>query len=178
MTMKKLLLLAPLVLLLAVIGCKKVNQLLTFTVDVTQSVDIAGYFVGAQLPKPVVVTTKSEDSFRNNKTTRDKVKNVLLDKMVLSVTNPRDSTFNFLNKLNVYINTPGGNNKILLARITSVPRNVKSINLTPTTERLDAYLKSDTYELTVDATLTPNYFSATTFTVRSDASFKVTADPL
>lgn len=178
MTMKKLFLLAPLVLLLAVVGCKKVNQLLTFTVDVTQSVDVPISFAGTQLPKPVTVITKSEDSFRNNKTTRDKVKNVLLDKMVLTVTNPRDSTFNFLQRLDVFINTPGGNNKILLASIISVPRNTNTINLTPTTERLDTYLKSDTYELTVDAKVRSGYFSAIPFTVKSDASFKVTADPL
>ena len=174
--MKKLFLLAPLVLFLAFVGCKKVDQILTFMVDVSQSVTIPGYFIGAQLPTPVVVKTDSETSFRNNKTTRDKVKEVYLDKMVLTITNPSDSTFNFLSKLKVYINTPNKANKILLAQINSVPRNVKSISLEPTTAKLDEYLKSDTYELTVDATLSG--FNSAKFTVRADSRFKVTADPL
>ncbi|MDO7850351.1 hypothetical protein [Hymenobacter convexus] len=173
--MKKILLLAPLLLFLAVVGCKKVDQLLTFTVDTSQSVVIPGYFVNAQLPA-VTVTTNSADSFKNNKTSKDKVKDVYLDQMVLTVTNPANSNFDFLNKLDVFINTPNTNNKILLASITNVPKGVNSIKLDPTKARLDEYLKADTYQLTVNATL--NGFNANDFTVRSDARFKVTADPL
>ena len=173
--MKKIFLLAPLVALLAFVGCKKIDQLLTFTVDVSQSVTIPGYFVGAQLP-PVKVTTRSEESFRNNKTTRDRVKNVLLDQMVLTVTSPSGSTFDFLERIDIYINTPNANNKILLAHLYTVPRGTNTIKLEPTTSKLDEYLKADTYELTVDAKLAG--FSPNDFTVRSDARFKVTADPL
>ncbi|MBF9239230.1 hypothetical protein I2I05_17635 [Hymenobacter sp. BT683] len=173
--MKKILLLAPLVLLLVFVGCKKIDKLLTFNVDVTQSVTIPGYFVGAQLA-PVSVTTKSEDSFRNNKTSRDKVKDVYLDKMVLTVTNPSGANFDFLEKINVYINTPGDNNKILLANLQAVPLSTNIINLEPTKVKLDEYLKSDKYELTVETKL--RGFSPTEFTVRSDATFRVTASPL
>jgi hypothetical protein len=173
--MKKIFLLAPLVLFLAITGCKKIDQLLTFDVDVTQSVTIAGYFVGAQLP-PVKVITKSEESFRNNKTTRDNVKNVRLDRLVLTVTAPAGSTFDFLEKIDIYINTPNTNNKILLANLSVIPRGANTITLVPTTAKLDEYLKSDSYELTVDAKLAG--FNPNDFTVRSDARFKVTADPL
>ena len=173
--MKKIFLLAPLLLFLAVVGCKKLDQLLTFNVDVSQSVTIPGYFVGAQLA-PVKVITKSEESFRNNKTTRDNVKNVYLNKMVLTVTSPANSTFDFLDKIDIYINTPNANNKIKLASLYTVPQGTNTITLVPTTDKLDEYLKSDTYELTVDAKLAG--FSPNDFTVRSDATFKVTADPL
>ena len=173
--MKKIFLLAPLLALLAIASCKKIDQLLTFTVDVTQSVTIPGYFVGAQLP-PVSVTTKSEESFRNNKTTRDRVKNVLLDKLVLTVTNPAGATFDFLEKIDIYINTPNANNKILLAHLYTVPRGVSTITLEPTTAKLDEYLKADSYQLTVDAKLAG--FNPNDFTVRSDSRFKVTATPL
>lgn len=172
--MKKLLFLLPLVALFTFVGCKKIDQLLTFTVDVTQEVKIPGYVGGAQLA-PVTVTTKSEDSFRNNKTTRDKVKNVLLDKFTLTVTQPAGSNFDFLQKLELYIST-NANNKILLAHIDNVPRGVSTITLIPTKAKLDEYLKSETYDLTSVATTVG--FNLTTFTVRSDASFKVTADPL
>ncbi|WP_201985025.1 hypothetical protein [Hymenobacter rubidus] len=172
--MKKTFLIAPLLFLLVLIGCKKVDEILTFTVDVSQSVTIPGFVQGAQLA-PVTVTTKSEDSFRNNKTTRDKVKDVYLDKMILTVTDPPGNTFDFLKKVDIYIST-NSTNKILLAHIDDVPRGVTSITLVPTTSRLDEYLKSDTYDLTAIAT--SSGFSLTNFTVRSDATFKVTAAPL
>lgn len=172
--MKKTLLIAPLLVLLLLIGCKKVDQLLTFNVDVSQSVSIPGYAAGLQLP-PVTVTTKSEDSFRNNKTTRDKVKDVYLDKLLLTVTDPPGTTFDFLKKVDLYIST-NATNKILLAHIDDVPRGVTTITLIPTTARLDEYLKSDTYDLTSVATSTG--FSPNIFKVRADASFKVTANPL
>jgi hypothetical protein len=177
MTMKKIFLLAPLVLFLAFVGCKKVDQLLTFTVDTTQSVAIPPV-PGTSLLKPVTVTTNSAASFQNNKTTKDKVKDVYLDQLVLTITDPADKTFDFLDKLNVYINTPGANNKILLANITSVPQGTNTIKLTPTTARLDEYLKAENYELTVEATTNIKAFAPKEYTVRADSRFKVTADPL
>ncbi len=173
--MKKTLLLAPLLLFLVLVGCKKIDKLLTFNVDVSQSVTIPGYFVGAQLA-PVSVTTRSAESFRNNKTSREKVKDVFLDRMVLTVTAPAGATFDFLEKIDIFISTPGGNNKILLANLQTVPRGTNIITLVPTKSKLDEYLKAETYELTVDAKL--RGFSPDDFTVRSDATFKVTADPL
>lgn len=178
--MKKLLLLAPL-LLLMVFGCKKnvLDQLLTFTVDVSQNSRISPpsiFYTG--LPKPVSVITNSEASFRNNKTTRDKVKNVLLDQMQLTLVSPATLNFDFLDSLRVYINTPKTNNRILLAHLYNPPRGVNTLTLIPTTERLDDYLKADTYELTVYSRQRPNYFIRDSLTIRSDTRFKVTANSL
>jgi hypothetical protein len=179
MTMKKLLLLAPLVLFLAFVGCKKVDQLLTFTVDTSQSVEVPA-FPGTNLLAPVTVTTNSATSFQNNKTSKDKVKDVYLDQLVLTITNPAGKNFDFLDKLEVSINTPNVNNKILLASINSVPQGVNTIKLTPTTARLDEYLKAETYELTVSAVTNTKAFDPNTlkYTVKADSRFKVTADPL
>ena len=179
--MKKLLFLAPLLVLLAVFGCKKnvLDELLTFTVDVSQNSRIPPpsiFYTG--LPKPVSVITNSEASFRNNKTTRDKVKNVLLDQMQLTLVNPAGLNFDFLDTLKVYINTPKVNNRILLAHLDNPPRGVKTLTLIPTTARLDDYLKAETYELTVYSRQRPNFFIMDSLTIRSDTRFKVTANSL
>ena len=178
--MKKLLFLAPVLVLLAVFGCKKnLDELLTFTVDVSQNSRIPPpsiFYTG--LPKPVSIITNSEASFRNNKTTRDKVKNVLLDQMQLTLVSPAALNFDFLDTLKVYINTPNVKNRILLAQLNNPPKGVKTLTLNPTTERLDDYLKSDTYELTVYSRQRPNYFVRDSLTVRSDTRFKVTANSL
>ena len=173
--MKKTLLFAPLLVFLLLIGCKKVDQILTFNVDVSQSTTIPFILSGTGPISPVPVTTNSADSFRNNKTTKDKVKDVYLNKMMLTVTAPSGTTFDFLDKVQIFIST-GTNNKILLAQLDNVPRGVTTITLVPTTSRLDEYLKADTY--TLDAIYTSNKFVSAPFTVRSDASFKVTANPL
>lgn len=179
--MKKRFILAPVLLLLTVFGCKKnvLDQLLTFTVDVSQSSRIPPpsiFYTG--LPKPVSIITNSEASFRNNKTTRDKVKNVLLDQMQLTLLTPAALNFDFLDTLKVYINTPKVNNRILLAQLNNPPRGVKTITLVPTTARLDDYLKAETYELTVYSRQRPNYFVMDSLTIRSDTRFKVTANSL
>ncbi len=178
--MKKLLFLAP-VLLLTVAGCRKniLDELLTFTVQVSQNSRIPPpsiFFTG--LPKPVSVITNSEASFRNNKTTRDKVKNVLLDQMQLTLVSPAALNFDFLDTLKVYINTPNVKNRILLAHLYKVPQGAKTLTLVPTTERLDDYLKADLYELTVYSRQRPNYFIQDSLTIRSDTRFKVTANAL
>ena len=106
--------------LLTVFGCKKnlIDQLLTFTVNVTQNSRIPPpsiFYTG--LPRPVTIITNSEASFRNNKTNRDKVKDVLLDQMQLTLVSPTALNFDFLDTLRVYINTPRVNNRILLAHL-------------------------------------------------------------
>jgi hypothetical protein len=179
--MKKLLYLAPVLLLLTVFGCKKnvLDALLTFTVDVSQNSKIPPpniFYTG--LPKPISVITNSEASFRNNKTSRDKVKNVLLDQMQLTLVNPASLNFDFLDSLKVYINTPNVKNRILLAHLYNPPTGVKTLTLVPTTDRLDDYLKADTYELTVYSRQRPNYFVRDSLTIRSDTRFKVTANSL
>jgi hypothetical protein len=179
--MKRLLFLAPILVLLAAVGCKKnvLDELLTFTVDVSQNSRIpppSVLYTG--LPKPVSVITNSEASFRNNKTTRDKVKNVLLDQMQLTLVSPGTLNFDFLDSLKVYINTPKTNNRIMLAYLYNPPRGAKTLTLVPTTERLDDYLKSDTYELTVYSRQRLNYFVRDSLTIRSDTRFKVTANSL
>lgn len=179
--MKKLLFLAPALVLLTMFGCKKnvLDELLTFTVDVSQNSRIPPpsiFYTG--LPKPVSIITNSEASFRNNRTTRDKVKNVLLDQMQLTLVSPASLNFDFLDTLRVYINTPNVKNRILLAQLNNPPKGVKTLTLNPTTERLDDYLKADTYELTVYSRQRPNYFVRDSLTIRSDTRFKVTANSL
>ncbi|GAB3742704.1 hypothetical protein GCM10027594_22150 [Hymenobacter agri] len=186
--MKKQFFYAPvLLLLLAMFGCKKEDiiksvtgiQTLNFTMNVAQDSRIPPpsiFYTG--LPKPVTIITNSAQAFQTNKTTRDKVKSVLLDQMQLTLVSPSNLNFDFLDTLRVYINTPNVNNRILLANLYNPPRGVKSLTLIPTTARLEEYLKADTYELTVYSRQRPNYFIRDSLTVRSDATFKVVADPL
>ncbi len=67
--MKKILLLFPLTLLLLVVGCEKIDQLLTFYIEDTQNIKVAGNAVIGLIPvAPVAVTTRSEERFKNEDT--------------------------------------------------------------------------------------------------------------
>ena len=150
-------------LLLALLfGCKKVeNQVaetLRFTVNVSQEsrVPPPNIFFTA-LPAPVTVTTNSSASFSSNNTNSSKERNAYLDQMQLTLLKPTGPNSDFLDTLRVYINTPGASNRILLAQTAYPPRSVTTLTLTPTTARLDEYLKSDKYQFTVYSRQRPDY---------------------
>ncbi|MDQ2772430.1 MAG: hypothetical protein M3Y54_18240 [Bacteroidota bacterium] len=185
--MKKSVILAPLLFLL-LLGCKKVEnqvaQILKFTVNVSQVSRVPGpslFFTA--LPAPVTIVTNSSTAFNSNNTNSSKVQDVYLDQLQLTLLNPTTAVpnFNFLDLLRVYINTPGASNRILLAEITNPPQDQTTLTLVPTTARLDEYLKSDKYELTVYSQQKPTYGGISpldSLTIRTDARFRVTASPL
>ena len=180
--MKKTVMFAPLLLAL-LFGCKKVEnqvaQILKFTVNVSQDSRVPPpsiFYTG--LPAPVTVVTNSSAAFSSNNTNSSKVKDVYLDQLKLTLLKPASLDFDFLDTLRVYINTPGASNRILLAQTANPPSGATTLTLTPTTARLDEYLKSDKYQLTVYSRQRRNYYIQDSMTVRTDARFKVTASSL
>ncbi|AIZ62582.1 hypothetical protein PK28_00780 [Hymenobacter sp. DG25B] len=175
--MKKILLFAPLVLLLATVACKKVDQLLTFYIEDSQNIQISSAFpLGQFVPlSPVSVTTKSEETFKNNKTQADLVKNVSLDKLTLTITDPNSQNFDFLKRIEISISAKDLP-EIKLASLDQVPTGVKSIQLVSSGAKLDNYIKAESYTLTTKAEIQKPI--SQDITVRSDSRFKVTADPL
>jgi predicted transposase YdaD len=175
--MKKALILAPLFLILALASCKKIDQLLTFYLDDSQNVTIPANFpLGTLVPiTPLTVTTRSAETFKNNNTSADKVKDVSLNKLSLTITDPNGQNFDFLQKIELYIGTDQ-NDQVRLAYLDEVPRGVSTIELTSTNAQLDKYLKAASYTLTTKAQIRQSI--SYDVTVRSDSRFKVTADPL
>ena len=175
--MKKALLLAPLVLFLVFTGCKKIQQLLTFYIEDSQNIRIPAtpLFGSVVALTPLTVNTKSEDTFKNNNTRADLVKDVSLNKLTLTITDPSGQNFDFLQKIEIYIST-NANDQVRLAYLDQVPRGVSSIELVSTNAKLDSYLKAPSYTLTTK--VQTGQAIARDITVRADSRFKVTADPL
>jgi hypothetical protein len=175
--MKKILFLFSALLVLGVVACEKVDKLLTFYVEDSQNIRISSNFplgIATQLA-PVAVTTNSSATFANNDTRADLVKDVKLDKLTLNITDPSSQNFDFLQSIEIRITTDGSD-EIVLASLSSVPQGVRTIELQPTTAKLDAYLKANQYTLKTRATVGRNV--PQDVTVRADSRFKVTADPL
>ncbi len=173
---KSFLLLLPF-LLLGAIGCKKILSLISFKVNDSSSFTIPGtpFITGASLNIPVLtVRTTAQSTYKNNNTSAAYVQDVTLDALTLTVTNPSTQNFDFLKSINIYIATDAmGSNKILLASLPSVPTGQTSISLTPTTSKLDMYLKNDSYTLTTTAELAQTLRQNTD--VRADSRFTVHA---
>lgn len=173
--MKKTLFLLPLFLLFF-FSCDKVDQLLSFEIDSTQNITIpATGLINTPVIAPVPATVSSQETFKNNNTAANLVKDVRLSKLTLTITDPAAENFNFLKTIKIYIGTDQSD-KVLLASLDNVPTGVSSIELVSGNEKLDKYIKAESYTLYTEVTLKSSV--ANELTVRADSKFKVTADPL
>ncbi|WP_139925299.1 hypothetical protein [Hymenobacter sp. DG01] len=176
--MKKILFLLPALLMLAVLtSCDKIDKLLTFYIEDSQSVKIASSFpLGQIVPlTPIAVTTRSDEKFKNENTSANLVKDVKLDRLTLAITDPSSENFDFLQSIDIYISTDQ-NDKVLLASADNIPTGVNTVQLTPTTQKLDKYVKASSYTLSTTAKIRKPI--SRDITIRTDSRFKVTADPL
>ncbi len=146
---KKLLIVPALItILFSVISCKKVQDLLTFTIDVENN-----FTVGASGPLNIPfdiltpqVTTNSTQQFQNNNSDVNKVKDIKLKKVDLQIISPAGKTFSFLASVHIYIST-NANDEIELAYLDNISTTATSISLIPTTASLDKYVKASSYSL-------------------------------
>ena len=87
-------------------ACKKLSQLLTFEISNTENITIpASGILNVPIISPVPVTMNSQESFENNNTSASLVKDVILKKLTLAITDPANENFNFLKSIKLYIGT-------------------------------------------------------------------------
>jgi hypothetical protein len=171
----KVTLITSLSLVLLAIGCKKIEQLLTFhisdecttTIQSTTPVNLP-----FEVPTPDV-TTNSSQEFSNNNTKAGLVKDVKLDELKITITNPSAKTFSFLKSVHLYIST-GSHDEIELAYLDNISSTTNTVNLITTQSKLDQYVKASGYKLRTSVvtreTLTQNT------DVKINLRFKVTAN--
>jgi hypothetical protein len=146
---KKLLFLPALfTILFSGISCKKIEDLLTFTVTVENN-----FTVGASgpinLPIEILtpqVTTNSTQQFQNNNSDVNRVKDIKLKKADLQIVSPAGKTFAFLESVHIYVST-NANDEIELAYLDNVSTTATAISLIPTSASLDKYVKAPSYNL-------------------------------
>jgi hypothetical protein len=164
------------ILCLLIVSCSVINSLLTFTVSNQTSFTVASDFP-LNSPNEIFtpdVTTNSSSDFENNNTKANLVKDVKLDELRLTITDPTDKTFSFLKSIHIFIST-NDNDEIELAYLDNINSTLNNINLICTSEKLDKYIKASSYKLRVKATT--NETLTKDITIRTDMKFKVTADP-
>ena len=137
-----------LVAFLGLAGCSKVDELLSFYIADQTSFQVESTSP-LDLPLEIAtpdVTTNSSQKFENNNTTAALVKDVKLNELRLTVTNPSGKTFSFLKSVHIYISTDQSN-EIEIAYMDNIPASVSTVTLTTTDQRLDTYVKASSYKL-------------------------------
>ena len=162
-------------LLVIISGCKAIDDLFTFTISNNCSITIDSSSP-VSLPFEIAtpdVQTNSSQQFQNNNTNANLVKDIRLNELICTITSPEGQTFNFLQSVKIFIST-NSSDEIELAYLDSIPENVTSITLIPTTDKLDSYVKASSYSLRTEAvtreTLTQNV------NLNVYTKFKVTAN--
>jgi hypothetical protein len=166
-----------LVVFISLCQCSKVNELLTFFISDQTTLRIentAPVNLPFEVPTPEI-STNSNQKFENNHTSANLVKDIKLNELRLTITNPVNKTFSFLKSIQVYISTTQ-NDEILLAHHDNVPADVSMIALITTQEKLDHYIKSDSYKLRTKIITRETFTQA--IDVQVDLKFKVTASGL
>lgn len=158
------------------IACEKIAELLTFTVSDTTTITIPAS--GVNLPLDILspeIESSADQEFKNNNTAANLVKDVKLTELQMNIQSPAGETFAFLESINVYISS-NSTDEILLASLNEIPNTATSINLTPTTEKLDRYIKAEKYKLRTEMVTRGSVDQETEVEIK--LKFRVTADPL
>ena len=170
-----------LALLLGTVGCKKIAELLTFQVNDSSTFQLPATGplpsgVGPFINLPgVTVNSTSASTFQNNGTSADYIQDVTLDRLALTITDPAGQNFDFVKSIVISIaSDAAGTNKVLLASLNPVPTGQTTINLTPSGQKLDVYLRNGNYTLFTSIETTPLGLNRAT-TVRADSRFNVKA---
>lgn len=130
----------------AITGCKKngisfvLSNQTNFRVESTSPVSLP-----FEIATPDV-TTNSSQEFQNNHTANNLIKEVTLQSLNLTITNPSTKTFSFLKSIHIYISTDGSD-ETELAALENISTTSQTISLNPVQANLLKYVKSDHYKL-------------------------------
>jgi hypothetical protein len=158
------------------IACKKVENLLTFRIKNEVSFVIPSA-IGINTPYTVPVPdvqTNASQTFENNNTNVNKVKNIKLESLNLTITAPANTTFKPVKSINIYIVSEGLPKKKIAFK-NDIPVTVgNKLVLETTMENLDAYVKKQMYSLETETVMREAVFQD--ISIHTEMSFLVSAD--
>ena len=176
MKTRKITIIAIAILSLFAVSCNEIDKLLTFSISDEATFTINGG-LAINTPFDAVtpdVVTNSSAEFKNNNTDVNLVKDVTLEEIKLTITNPADKTFSILKSVHLYISTTG-DDEIELAFFDNINTTSNTINLTCTSEKLDKYIKASSYKIRTSVTTKETFEQD--IDVKAYIRFNVTADP-
>lgn len=161
---------------ISTISCKKIDKLTQFDKDYSYETSIGsviGINLPFDLPTPDIKTNISEDLALNNSKV-DLIEQALVKALKVTITNPEDGDFDFLNQIEIFINADGLS-KEKVAYKYDIPNTIGKtleMDLVPDFD-LQAYLKKD--EFTLDITITTDKLLFHQTDIKVDATFAIDA---
>lgn len=162
-------------LVLLLFGCKKggisftISNQTNFRVESTSPLSLP-----FEIATPDV-TTNSSKEFENNHTSSSLIKEVKLEQLQLTITNPTNKTFSFLKNIQIFIST-GNNDEIELASLDNISSTLQTITLNTTQQNLDKYVKAGSYKLRTKMIIKETLTQA--IDIKADIKFRLTASIL
>ena len=130
-------------------GCKKIDKLTQFEMDYTATIVIPSSTV-INLPFNLLtpdIESDSESEFAVNNTHKDKVEEIILKSLNLSISSPSHADFSFLESINIYIVAEGLSEEIISWK-TDIPEDIGSmLSLETADTDLKEYIKKDEFSL-------------------------------
>jgi hypothetical protein len=167
---------AALMILAGLTACEKVNDLLRFKINNETRFTVPSV-IGLNIPTPLPtpdVTTNASQTFKNNNTDIKKVKDIRLELLVLSITNPAGATFAPVKSVRLYISAPGVEEKLLASK-ENIPTDVGStLSLDVTGEKMDDFVKRESFQVRTEVVTRQAVFQDTDVTAKM--TFGVTAN--
>ncbi|MGC1241829.1 MAG: hypothetical protein WA874_09580 [Chryseosolibacter sp.] len=161
---------------LLIVSCDEVDKMLTFRIDGRTTIRVESNASPIALPLEIPtpeVTSNSQQQYENNNTHASLVKDVKLEALRLTITDPSAKTFSFLKTIRIFISADQ-TSEIELAFAENISSDATTLELTTTKEKLDAYIKASSYnlrtEVITDEALTESV------DIQADLKFLVTAD--
>lgn len=139
--------------LLHSVSCGVVDKWTTFDLSLEEDFVVES-MIGINLPFNIYtpnITTNSEQTFELNDTRKDKVENIILKTLEITLDYPANSSFDFLQSIHIYLKTDGLQ-EILIAWSDTVPDDImQTLNLQTSSEDFSDYIKADSVDIRVES---------------------------
>ena len=141
-------------LIFVFLGCKIIDELTHFDIDYNYTFTLLSF--GGLNPNLDINTNDiendTESTFENNDTRKDLVERATLKKFNVTILDPTDAKFTFINKVEIFVNAEGLEEK-LIAWKDNIPSNIGNyLVLETTSSDIKKYLTSDAIRVRLKTT--------------------------
>ncbi|MGE4289480.1 MAG: hypothetical protein AB7E36_12385 [Salinivirgaceae bacterium] len=141
-----------LILIALLAGCDKLDKLTQFTLNYEENIVIPSSF-GIELPFDIYtpeIESNTASTFSVNNTRKDLIEEISLKTLTLTLTDPSDSDFSFLNEIHIFISADGLDETEIAWKET-IPNDVGTVlSLETTGVNLKDYILKDNFSLRVN----------------------------
>lgn len=143
------------ILIFTFFGCKLIDELTHFDIDYNYTFTLQSYG-GINLDnldiKSNDVDNSTESTFQNNDTRKDLVERATLKKMDVTILEPVDATYGFLNKVEIFLSTDDLAEKLIAWKDNIAANESNTLKLETTSSNLRKYLISDAIKVRLKTT--------------------------